>query len=369
MRIALFVVLVLHGIIHLLGLAKAFGLAALPQLRTPIGPALGVLWGLAALGFLAAAVCLAAAPRWWWAPALAAVAASIVAIVPSWSDAWAGALANLLLAAVAVPALFVSGPASQRTQYDRDVAALAVGGAPAPVRVVTDTDLAALPVPVRRYLLASGVVGHPHVTSFRVRMHGRIRSGPDAAWMPITAEQVNTVDPPARLFYLDARMMGLPVTGYHRYVDGAASMLVKLLGLVPVARDTGAEMTRAETVTLLNDLCLLAPATLIAPALAWTPVDDRQARVRLTAGATTVEATVLFGADGRIANFWSDERGRLQADGTSTAGQRWSTPVTEYRRFGPFTLIGRGEARWHPAGGPYPYIELEMDDFAYNVVR
>lgn len=369
MRLVLIGVLVLHGTIHLLGVAKAFGLAALPQLKVPIGPGLGVVWGLAAVGFFAAALCLVAAPRWWWVPALAAIVASFVAIVPSWSDAWAGAVANVVVLAVAVPAVFISGPVSQRAEYEREVAALRVGGAPAPVRVVTDADLARLPAPVQRYLRVTGTVGHPHVTSFRARMHGRIRSGPEAAWMPIVAEQVNTLDPPARLFYLDATMMGLPVTGYHRYLDGAASMLVKLAGLLPVARDAGAEMTRAETVTLLNDLCVLAPATLVSPALTWTPVDDRQVRVRFTAGAATVEATLVFGTDGRLADFWSDDRGSTRADGTSTAGQRWSTPITEYRRFGPFTLAGRGDARWHAPSGPYPYIEVDFDDITFNVVR
>lgn len=369
MRFALIAFLLLHGVIHLLGVAKAFGLAALPQLKVPIGPGLGVVWGLAALGFVAAAACLVAAPRWWWAPALAALAASMVAIVPSWSDAWAGAVANVALLALAVPAAFINGPISQRAEYERDVAALTVAGARGAIRVVTDADLAPLPSPVQRYLRVSGVVGHPHVTSFRARMRGRIRSGPEAAWMPIVAEQVNTLDPPARLFYLDAAMMGLPVTGYHRYLDGAASMLVKLAGLVPVARSDGPAMTRGETVTLLNDLCLLAPAALVSPSLVWTAVDDREARVRFTAGAVTVAATVLFGADGRIADFWSDDRGRVEADGTVTTGERWSTPIAEYRRFGPFTLAARGDARWHAPSGTYAYIELDFDDITYDVVR
>lgn len=368
MRMFLIAVLVLHGAIHLLGVAKAFGLAALPQLKVPIGPGLGVIWGIAALAFLAAAAGVVALPRWWWAPALLGLAASTVAIVPSWSDAWAGAVVNVVLLAVVVSAAFVDGPWSQRSQYERDAERLNAGSRPADTGLVTDADLTPLPAPVQRYLRQAGVVGHPHVTSFRLTMHGRIRSGPSAPWMPIAAEQVNTLDPPTRLYYLDARMMGLPVTGYHRYADGAASMLVKLLGLVPVARDAGPAMTRAETVTFLNDLCLFAPATLLSPAIQWTPVDDHEVRLRFRAGTPAVEATLQFGADGRVADFWSDDRGRVQADGTSTAGQRWSTPVAEYRRYGPFTVVGRGDALWHAPGGAYSYIEIEIDDVVYDVV-
>lgn len=368
MRAALALCLVLHGVIHVMGFAKAFGYAELAQLRTPISPAMGVVWALAALAFAIAAAMCVAMPRWWWAPAVVGVALSSMAIASSWGDARAGAVVDAAVLAMAAAAFFVDGPWSQRATYARDVARLAVSGDTPAVRVVTDADLAPLPPPVQRYLRGAGVVGHPRVESFRVRMHGRIRSGPEAGWMPLVAEQVNTLRPPARLFYLDAKLLGLPVTGYHRFADGAASMLVKVVGLVPVASDAGDAMTRAETVTFFNDLCLFAPAALVDPAIAWTAVDDRRARARFTAGAHTITAELTFGADGRLADFWSDDRGRPAADGGGTAGQRWSTPITTTRRFGDFTLIGHGEARWHPASGPYAYIELDIDDIAMNVL-
>ena len=370
MRLVLAGALLVHGAIHLLGFLKAFGFAALPQLTVPIPPGRGLLWLTAALAFGAAAVGVVIRPRWWWAPAALGLVVSTVVVAASWTDAKAGAIANVVIAVAALVGFALDGPRSQRARFEHDVSALVPppGEAPA-VRVVTDEALALLPAPVQRYLRAAGVVGHPRVTSFRLRFHGRIRSGPDAPWMPIVAEQVNTISPPARLFYLDARMFGLPVTGLHRYVDGAAAMDVRLLGLLRVAHDDGAAMTRAETVTLCNDLCLFAPAALVEPAFTWTPVSDREARLSFTAGAQTIAATLLFGADGRLSDFLSDDRGHAPAEGPSTAGQRWSTPIATYRRFGPFTLIGRGEARWQAPSGGYPYISLDVDDVAYGVAR
>ena len=80
-------VLVVHGLIHLLGFAKAFGLAGLPQLTQPISPVLGVLWLLAAVLFVSAAAALFVWPRGWWAIGACAIAVSMVVIVPSWTDA------------------------------------------------------------------------------------------------------------------------------------------------------------------------------------------------------------------------------------------------------------------------------------------
>jgi hypothetical protein len=94
--VAFAVFLVLHGLLHVLGFIKAFNLAELPQLTQPIPPVLGVLWLIAAFLFLAAAGALFHGPRWWWIVGAAAIVVSMVAILPSWSDAKYGALANLI---------------------------------------------------------------------------------------------------------------------------------------------------------------------------------------------------------------------------------------------------------------------------------
>ncbi len=59
MRVVLAAVLVIHGAIHLMGVAKAFGLAELPQLKQPISTPMGAGWGVAALLFLPIALALA----------------------------------------------------------------------------------------------------------------------------------------------------------------------------------------------------------------------------------------------------------------------------------------------------------------------
>ncbi len=100
MLVAFTVFLIVHGLIHALGAAKAFGWAELPQLTEPISPGLGALWLLTTLLFLLTAGSLFAWPRGWWVLGAGAVALSMIVIVPSWSDAKAGALANVVVLAV-----------------------------------------------------------------------------------------------------------------------------------------------------------------------------------------------------------------------------------------------------------------------------
>jgi hypothetical protein len=70
----------------------------------------------------------------------------------------------------------------------------------------------------------------------------------------------------------------------------------------------GPQISAAETVTVLNNLCLMAPGALLDPRLAWTPVDDRTAGLILTNGPHRVGATLRFNDDDEPVDFWSDDR-------------------------------------------------------------
>jgi hypothetical protein len=315
--------------------------------------------------FLAASVSVYAWPRWWWALGGAGVVASMAAIVPSWADAKFGALANLIVLAGVVCGVLAQGPGSLRAKYDADVARAT---APAATSIVTEADLAPLPAPVQRYLRLTGAVGRPRVRDFRVRMHGRIRSGPGAGWMTLTAEQHNLVGDRTRFFYLNATMFGVPVQGYHRYADRAATMRIKAAALVPVVDAAGDVLTRSETVTLFNDLCVMAPATLVDPAILWEPVDAHTARASFSNAGHTIGAELRFNDTGELVDFVSDDRYQVPAEGPPVR-LRWSTPLRDYRAFGDVRLASRGEGRWHEPGGSYAYIDLTIDDVRYNTGR
>ncbi len=230
---------------------------------------------------------------------------------------------------------------------------------------LTEANLASLPDPVQRYLRATGMVGQPLIRNYRVRMRGRIRSGPDARWMPFEADQQSFADRPARLFWIRATMMGVPIDGLHRLADGHATMQIKPLGAFAIVDAAGPEMDQGETVTLFNDMCLLAPGTLVDPAIQWEPVDARTAKARFTHAAHTISATLFFDDEGLLKDFVSDDR-LASNDGKEYKRWRWSTPIAEYRDYGPYRLAARGEARWHPPEGEYVYAAIDILEVEYN---
>jgi len=50
-------------------------------------------------------------------------------------------------------------------------------------------------------------------------------------WFRFTSEQYNFFDSPTRLFFMKAKVSGLPTHGYHSYKENRARMLIKLLSL------------------------------------------------------------------------------------------------------------------------------------------
>lgn len=359
------VVTIVHGLVHLVGVADRVGWDGADT--TDVGTPMAGVWAGVALLVVVAGVSIVRRRPGWWPIAAVAAAASQGVILTEWHAARAGTIGNVVLAAAACYGYRSHGPTSARSRYERLTGeALTATRDDTPAGFVTDAAVAGLPEAVASWVRMSGAVGGAHVAGFTARIHGRIRSGPDAPWMPFTGEQVNTFGPsPTRVFLIDATMKGLPVDVLHVYRDGHATMDADLASIVNTVHAEGTEMDVAETVTVLNDLCLLAPAALVDAPLTWHPLDAHRVGVEFGGPDHPVSAELLFDADGYLVDFVSDDRLRSSTDGRSFTRQRWSTPVDSTMQAGDRLLVGSGRGRWHAPDGEFNYIEFHVDDIDY----
>jgi len=228
-----------------------------------------------------------------------------------------------LLVALLVPAAYALAErrsSSLGSRFRSDVTQALATRRPAPL--VTEADLAPLPPVVAGYLRYAKVLGKPRVTSLVAHFHGQIRTKPDGGWLDFRAEQHNFDAPRARYFYIESSLLGLPFKAYHRYVNGAATMEVRVASLIDVVDARGPEMNVSETVTMLNDMCVLAPAMLIDPSIVWQPLDARSVRATFENAGHRVSAVLLFDEGGALASFYSDDRYQT-ADGKDYRRYRW----------------------------------------------
>ena len=254
---------------------------------------------------------------------------------------------------------------SLRVRYDQVVAAeFAAQPLTSDAATLTAADLEGLPDPVRRYIQRSGAVGRPRPQNMRVGMDATMYRKPGQP-MRARSVQYSFFGRPTRLFLMDARMFGLPVRALHVYRQETATFTVRVASTVNMVNLRGQEISATETVTVLNDMCLMAPGALVDPRLAWDSADDRSATVTFTNGPHVVTATLVFNDRDELVDFWSDDRP------DSSTGRfvpmRWSTPVTEYRDVGGRHLLHSGGAVYLRPDGPFTYGEFTMRSIQYDV--
>jgi hypothetical protein len=186
--------------------------------------------------------------------------------------------------------------------------------------------------------------------------------------MPFTGKQLNTFGAhPRRVFFMDATRSGLPVTVLHEFADTTATMRVKVVSLFTVVDAAGPQMNRGETVTVFNDLVVLAPGAIIDAPVRWTAIDSQHVRGVFTDGPT-VTAVLTFNAQHDLVDFRSEDRSRASSDGKSFTAQGWSTPLSKTTTAGGRRVMKVGAGRWHapPPEGTFTYVELNLDHIAYN---
>jgi hypothetical protein len=363
MRFALSALLLLHALINLLGFGKAFGWPV--PIQQAISKPKGLAWLAASVLLMIGAVLLATQPRsLWWMAALPAVVLSQTLIVFSWNDAKFGTILNIAILLPLTVTLLEYRNSSYVRRYQQEIARRL--DAPPSNVIVTDNDIAHLPNAVRRYVEITGAVGRPRVENFHVTMRGEIRRSTDAAWMPFEADQHSFFGDNARLFLLRASQLGVPFAAYHRYAESAATMQVRVASLFTIVDARGPEMNQSETVTMFNDMCLLAPATLIDPTIRWKEIDPLTVVATFTNASNTVSALLSFNDAGELVNFHSDDR-YLSADGKTYSKYRWSTPMRNYREFDGRRIASHGEASWRLPPSEFVYARIEILSIEYNV--
>lgn len=232
-------------------------------------------------------------------------------------------------------------PVTRREQRDHTVAwreleASLPGDAPG---LFAASDAAACPEPVRRYLGAAVADGTPRAPAARLWMRGRIKLG---RWAPFRARQLLA---PRFGTVWEARVAGV-VSGSDHYVAGTGAMAWRLLGLFPVVRAAGPDVTRSAAGRVAGE-SVWVPTALAPPGgAAWRAVaDDRIATdVRIDGHTISVEHR-LDGA-GRVLSSRFQRWGDPDRTG-SFARHPFGLETSAWRSFGSVTVPSAGTVGWH----------------------
>lgn len=359
MKITFCIVILIHALIHLLGFVKAFNLIEVKQLTQTISKPIGLLWLLTSVLMLSSLLFFLLKSNYWHILALLAIILSQILITSNWHDARFGTILNIIILIVLVMSYSTS---EFYAHFKSDVNINLKQADHSDTSILNEQDMVNLPESVKKYIRYAGCVGKPKVNNFQLRFNGKIRANEQSAWMPFKSVQYNFIQTPARFFFMNAELKHLPVAGYHRYMNGNASMDIRLLSLFKVQYQQGGKMNQSETVTFFNDMCCAAPATLIDPRIKWLNEDGNNVLASFTNNEITIQAWLYFNELGALTNFVSNDRYSLDARKILP----WSTPLHDYKEMNGFRLMSHAETIYSYPDRNECYGTFELTSVEYN---
>lgn len=358
LKVAFTSLLIVHGLIHSIGFLNAFGYLEV-NFIAHISKPIGIVWFTASLILLITAAMVIFKNGNWWCFGLTGAVLSQLLVTFFWQDAKFATIANVIVFAGAFIAF---ATLRYYKHYQDDIKKGLQQKAYFDDSELSEEDIKLLPEPVKKYLRFCGSMNRPKVNNFKIEFIGKIRKDELTEWMPFTSQQYNFMQTPTRLFFMKALMKGVPVAAYHHFKNGIACMDIRLLSLFKVQYQDGPEMNQSETVTFFNDMCCLAPATLIDKRIKWLEVQKNKVKASFTNKNITVSAWLYFGQNGELTNFISLDR--YSAD----AGRQlpWSTPLTDYQQINGYYLMANAMAIYTFDDRDLCYGTFKLINVKYN---
>ena len=362
MRIAFLILVIIHGLIHLLGFVKAYELSEIKALTQPISKTFGAVWLIAFIMLSISALLFVFRNSNWWMFGAIAVLISQFLIIYFWQDARAGTIPNII---ILIAVIIGYGVWNFNGKFVNDVKDGLMESATIRESILTEQDLQNLPEPVKNYIIYSGAIGKPKVKNFKLEFTGHIRKREPSEWMEFTTEQYSFIETSKRLFYMDATMKHLPVAGYHCFINGTAYMDIRLLSLFRVQYFDGEKMNIAETVTFFNDMCCMAPATLIDKRIKWLETTGNEVKCEFINNGISIFARLYFNDKGELTNFISDDR-YGEGDNKTMINLRWATPLKDYKEINGYKIAGFAQTIYTYPEGDFCYGEFLVKNVIYN---
>lgn len=160
--------------------------------------------------------------------------------------------------------------------------------------------------------------------------------------------------------------MGIPTVGIHLYKNATAIMKIKLAGLFTIVDGKGKEMDQGETVTVFNDMCYMAPASLIDKNIRWEILDSLSVKATFANGKQTISAVLHFNEKGELINFISKDRFDTP-DGKTYKSYPWATPAKDYKAINGYRLASSASLIYQRPEGDFCYGEFILTGIEYNL--
>jgi hypothetical protein len=361
MKNLVFVLILLHGAIHLMGFLKGFNIISIAGLSFDISPWQGLLWLLAFILFTAANITYLTQKSIWPVLTLIATTLSTALIVSRWHDAKFGMIPNLIILLVALAGF---SSCSMKKMVATETEQILSTAKSIERRIITETDLNHLPLPVNRWLRDAGVVGKEEIQTVWLKQNALMKMKPEQnEWHSAEAEQYIVTPQPAFIWTVKMNMSPvIKIRGRDKFVDGRGEMLIRMNSLLNVVNENGERMDEGTLQRYLGEMVWL-PTLALSPYITWDAIDDYSARATMTYNGVTGSGTFYFNQKGDFVKFVA-----LRYMGNKPDAKRypWTISVQDYQTFEGVRIPSVMEASWSLDDGEWTWLKLKIAEIKYN---
>lgn len=230
-------------------------------------------------------------------------------------------------------------------------------------QMITEDLIKDLPIPVKRWLDYSGVIGRKQIETVYLRQKGFMKLKPDQKdWMEAEAEQYFTINQPSFIWNVRTSMMGIPVVGRDLFKNGQGSMIIKLAGLFPVVNVADNSKINESTIQRYLGEIIWFPSAALSDYIKWEAIDDNSVRAIMSYKGSTGSAVFHFDNTGKLTKVVA----LRYRDIEDTNPTEWVARVKKYENINGINIPTELEISWNLEDGPFTWYKFEIYDVLYD---
>jgi len=363
-RYSFILILLAHGLIHLIGFAFSLGIAGRPQkslinVTKGYTTILGIAWLLTSLLFIASAIFYYVDYDFYWITLSLAFIFSQTLIIMYWPSAKYGSVINAI---VLIAVVVSTGSYNFNRMVNAEIKSV-VAEARHSNEIMTRNKIENLPAVIKRWMIASSALDRKEPSIVNLLQKGALRSTNNAAWSEFRAEQYFSLDPPAFIWKANIQMNDfIQIMGRDKFENGKGNMLIKVESLFPIANSSGKEIDQGTLIRFMAELSWF-PQAALKNYIEWKEIDSHHAQATITYGNTSASGIYTFNKEGLPELFEAKRYGDF--DGKFSM-ETWSVKTTRYETFNDIKVGSSSEVTWKLSTGDFTWLKLDVIQLNYS---
>lgn len=352
----------MHGLIHFLGFAKAFGISEVKGLSLPISKPVGVVWLLASILLSIYPILNYFNNQYAWLFGFIASILSQTLIIYFWSDAKYGTLLNLIILGVVACSF---GSARFQTLVEKEKNKILSIQEVETTEMFTESEIEDLPQAVKSWLINSGAIGKAKTQNGKVIQKAQLKMKPEQEdWYIAKALQYSTINNPSFLWTINLKMNSLMwFKGRDKFQNGKGEMLIKMNSIINVVNESGKKIDEGSLQRFLGEMVWF-PSLAVSPYVSWKEIDQLTAEATINYKNTSGSGTFYFDKSGDFIRY---EAMRFHGNEPNSERKKWILTVDNYQVFDGIKIPSKMKASWKLDNGFWTWLKLEIVEIEYNL--